>query len=43
MDLESDLMESAVPGVECFRDCKKHEHKVCYFKFRLEYYQVLGG
>lgn len=44
-NFEEDLMKHAVPGEECLRSCdeEKETMKVCYFKFVLEYYQVLGG
>ncbi|CRK86705.1 CLUMA_CG000538, isoform A [Clunio marinus] len=41
--LEHDFMKYAVPGHQCYRECSTKSQKVCYFKFQLEYYQVLGG
>lgn len=41
--LEDDLMGNSIPGELCNRKCFKKDQRVCYFKFALEYYQVLGG
>jgi hypothetical protein len=40
---ELDVMKYAVAGEDCVRKCAKDDKKVCYFKFTLRYYQVLGG
>lgn len=30
------------PGDACFRDCDKAVPRVCYFRWHLEHYHVLG-
>lgn len=36
-------MKRSIRGEDCYRPCSEVDPKVCYFKFVLEYYQVLGG
>lgn len=42
-DVSQDLMQYAVEGESCMRECKKNDVKVCYFNFTLRHYQVMGG
>lgn len=42
-NLDIDLMKHAIDGENCVRKCAKNDKRVCYFKFTLRHYQVLGG
>ena len=41
-DIASDFKTNAVPGSKCNRQCSTNDRRVCHFKFRLEFYEVLG-
>lgn len=32
-----------IPGNDCYRDCDNTEPQICFFRWTLELYQVLGG
>lgn len=40
---DMDLLDHAIPGEDCLRECRENDRKVCYFNFTLKSYQVLGG
>lgn len=41
--IEENVMKYAVPGTLCRRQCQKNDTRVCYFKFQINYYQVMSG
>lgn len=42
-DNQNNLMENAIPGELCSRECKPNDAKLCHFEFTLKFYQVLSG
>jgi hypothetical protein len=42
-NLDIDSMKYAVDGANCVRKCAKDDKRVCFYKFTLRYYQILGG
>lgn len=43
MSFEKDLLNHAVDGAKCMRECRENDRKICYFNFTLKHYQTLGG
>jgi hypothetical protein len=41
--IEDNVMEYAKPGEFCARECTENDIRVCYFKFRIRFYQILSG
>lgn len=41
--IEDNVMQYATPGEFCVRECKENDIRVCYFKFRVRFYQILSG
>lgn len=41
--MEDNVMDYSIPGELCYRECRPHDIRVCYFKFRVKFYQVLSG
>lgn len=40
---QSISLKQMVHGVECNRECKPNDVKVCRFRFMIKYFQVMGG
>lgn len=41
--IENNVMENAIPGELCNRGCQSDDFRVCHFKFRIKFYQILSG
>ena len=42
-NIEENIMKYASFGESCYRTCQKNDTRVCYFKFQINYYQVMSG
>lgn len=41
--IDENVMKYAIPGELCNRECHSNDVQVCFFKFRIKFYQILSG